>query len=98
MTHVLRRLPPLILAAALLLGGLAHFRHDLEHAACDPVGARDPHPCTACSVMHVGAPVADEIALAAPASEGFLPAVRHAPVGPVADHRAASIPRAPPIA
>lgn len=98
MLSAFRRLPALILAAVLVLGALAHFGHDLEHAACDPVGARDPHPCTACQVMHVGAPVSPAVALAAPAARSFQPAVPASRPAPVAGLRTAAVPRAPPAA
>lgn len=98
MTRAFRRLPALILAAVLALGGLGHFAHDLEHAAHDPIGAHDEHPCTACSVLHVGAPVSVTVAVAAPVHRQVIHAAARVAAAPVATLRVASIPRAPPIA
>lgn len=98
MNRVLPRLPAILLAAVLLLGGIGHFLHDLEHAACDPAGTRDPHPCTACSVLHVGAPVAESVAVAAPGHSHHRHVSGPAHAAPAATQRVASSPRAPPAA
>lgn len=96
MNALLRRLPAILLAAVLVLGGVGHFVHDLEHAACDPFGTHEQDPCTACSVLHVGAPVTGGIAVAAPAHRDLLHVTGDSPAAPIAALRVASVPRAPP--
>jgi hypothetical protein len=98
MTRMFRRLPALVLTAVLLIGGFGHFWHDLEHAACDPLVARDTHPCTACSVLHAGAPVTGCVTVAAPRHHQLLRVAGAALATPMIGPRVASIPRAPPIA